>query len=329
MRTRPVLHKTGLVIAVVLTAVAAMLAGASRTAATEDWPKRPIAIVMGFTPGSMIDFVGRSIANDLSEALGQPVVVESRPGGGGVVASVNVAKAPADGYTLLLTAVGPAVLRPLMDKSVSFDLDSGFTPIIMVGEAPNVLLANPKLGVKSVNDLVAYAKSQGGKISIGHSGPGTMGHLCALLFAAEAGLDVTSVSYRGTGPMMIDVLGGQIDAGFPAYNPATKAATVLAVTSAERVDFLPDVPTMKESGLDLVGGTWEAVFAPAHLPPEIVAKLNTTIDAFLRKPETKHRFGETGFEVSGGPPARLRERIMQDRAKWSKIIESANIGADK
>ena len=136
------------------------------------------------------------------------------------------------------------------------------------------------------------------------------------------------MSYRGTGPMMIDVLGGAIDAGFPAYNPATKEASILAVTSDQRAEFLPDVPTMKESGFDLVGGTWEAIFAPANLPPEIAAKLREAIDAFLRKPETRARFNATGFQLIGGPSARLVEQIMQDRAKWAKIIQDAKIGPD-
>ena len=275
--------------AFVLLAIAAMLAGAPRPAAAEDWPQRPVTLLISFASGSMIDFVGRSLANDLSEAIGQPVVVETKSGGGGVVASLFVAKAPPDGYTLLLTGVGPAALRPLMDKSIAYDPVADFTPIILIGETPNVLLANPNLGVKTVKDLVAYAKSKGGKISIGHSGPGTMGHLSTVRFACEAGLDLTSVSYRGTAPMMVDVLGGQIDAGFPAYNPATRQATILAVSTDERVDFLPDVPTMKESGFDLVGGTWHAILGPAHMPAEVVTKLNDAMNAFLRKPETRRR----------------------------------------
>lgn len=313
----------------ILIALAAMLAGAPRPAAAQDWPTRPITIVMAFAAGSMIDFVGRALANDLSVVLGQPVLVDSKPGGGGVVASNYIAKAAPDGYTLLMTAIGPAVLRPMMDKSVGYNTDTDFTPIILISEAPNVLVANPKLNLKTVKDLVAHAKSNGGKISLGHSGPGTVGHLFSILFAAEAGLDFSSISYRGTGPMMIDVLGGQIDAGFPAYNPATKAATIMAVTSAERVDFVPGVPTMKESGFDLVGGTWNAIYGPAHMPPEIVAKLNAAFDAFLRKPETRQRFGEAGVQVFGGPPARLTERVALDRAKWSKIVATAKIDAEK
>ncbi len=302
---------------------------APRAAMANTWPSRPVTIVLGFAPGSMIDFVGRALAHELTTTLGQPFVIETRQGGGGVVASTYVSKQPADGYTLLMTAVGPAVLRPLMDKTVTFDLDREFTPISLLGEAPNVLVANPKLGLKSVKDLVAHAKARGGKISIGHSGPGTLGHLATLLFAAEAGLDAASVSYRGTGPMMIDVLGGAIDAGFPAYNPATKESTILAVTSGQRADFLPDVPTMKESGFDLVGGTWEAIYAPANLPPDIAAKLNAAIEAYLRKPETRKQLGETGFQVIGGPPAKLVETMKQDRAKWGKIIRDAKLGTDE
>src|ERR1035437_7289243 len=291
-----ILLKRCLARAFVLLVVAAMLTGAPRPAAAEDWPQRPVTLVIPFASGSMIDFVGRSLANDLLAAIGQPVVVETKSGGGGVVASLFIAKAPPDGYTLLLTGVGPAALRPLIDKSVGYDPVADFTPIILIGETPNVLLANPNLGVKTVKDLVAYAKSKGGRISIGHSGPGTMGQLCTILFAAEAGLDLSSVSYRGTAPMMIDVLGGQIDAGFPAYNPATRQVTILGL---------------------------------AHMPPELVAKLNGVMNAFLSKPETRRRFSDAGYRVFGGPPARVTERIVQERTKWSKIIEDAKIGDDK
>jgi tripartite-type tricarboxylate transporter receptor subunit TctC len=190
----------------ILIAIAALLASAPRPAQAEDWPTRPITIVEGFVPGSMIDFVARAVAKDLSVTLGQPVLVESRPGSGGVLASTYVEKSPPDGYTLLMSAIGSVVIRPLMDKTVTFDIDTQFTPVILIGEVPNVLVANPKLGVKSVKELIAYSKSKGGKISIGHSGPGTLGQLCSFMFASEAGLDVASVSYRGTGPMMIDGL---------------------------------------------------------------------------------------------------------------------------
>jgi tripartite-type tricarboxylate transporter receptor subunit TctC len=328
MRVPPVLRKTCLAKAFILIAVTAMLAGAPRTAAAEDWPKRPITVVLAFAGGSMSDVIGRTLANDLSAAIGQPVVIEVRAGGGGVVAGAYVAKAPPDGYTLLLTAVGPAVLRPLIDKTLGYDTDADFTPIILVGDSPNVLLASPKLGVNTLTDLLAYAKQKDNKISVGHSGPGTMGHLCSVVFASLAGIDANSISYRGTPPMLTDLLGGQIDTGFPAYNPATKSAKILAVTTEERVDFLPGVPTMKESGFDVVGSTWFGIFGPAHMPPEIVAKINGVMDASLKKSEYRARFGEQGLRLLGGPPAGLSERVAQDRAKWAPIIAGLNLGAD-
>ena len=314
--------KTFVVVALAVALVSPMRATA------QDWPTKPITIVLGFAPGSMIDFVARSVANDLSTTLGQPILVETRQGGGGVLASNYVAKAPPDGYTVLMSAVGPVVLRPLIDKTVTFDLEKDFTSVILVGEAPNVLVANPKLGLKSPKDLVAYGNAHGGKLSIGHSGPGTLGQLSTILFGAMSGLDVASVSYRGTGPMMVDVLGGTLDAGIPAYNPATKEGSLLAVTSEQRVEFLPDVPTMKESGFDIVGGTWEGIFVPTGTPPEIVTKLHAAIEAFLQKPEARKRLSEFGFQPMGGPPSRLVEKIMQDRAKWATIIRDAKIGAD-
>ncbi|MEI9804460.1 MAG: tripartite tricarboxylate transporter substrate binding protein [Pseudolabrys sp.] len=164
---------------------------------------------------------------------------------------------------------------------------------------------------------------------MGHSGPGTMGHLCAVVFSSLAGLDITPISYRGTAPMLTDLIGGQITAGFPAYNPATKSASILAVTTDERVEFLPDVPTMKESGFDVVGATWFAIFAPARTPPEIVAKLNGAINEFLKKPETRARFNDAGFRVFGGPAARVTQKVSQDRDKWAPIIARLNLTPDK
>jgi tripartite-type tricarboxylate transporter receptor subunit TctC len=328
MRVPPVLHKAVLAKALVLLAVAAMLGGAPRPAAAEDWPTRPVTLVMTFAPGTLFDAVGRALAIELSGAIGQPVVNEVRAGAGGAVGSAYVAKMPADGYTLLMSAVGPMVLRPLIDKTVGY-ADSNFTPIILIGESPNVLAASPKLGVSTVKDFLAYAKTKDNKISLGHAGPGTMGHLCSVMFANLTGLDASSISYRGVAMIVTDLLGGQIDAAFPNYSPPTKSASILAVTSEERVDFLPGVPTLKESGFDVVGTTWFAIYGPANMPPEIVAKINSVMDAYLKKPENRARFGEQGFRLLGGPPARLSERAAKDRATWAPIMAGLNLGVDK
>ena len=305
-----------------------MLALAPRPATAQDWPAQPVTLVLAYAPGSVFDVVGRALASELSAAIGQPVINEVRAGAGGVVATAYVSKAPADGYTLLLTAIGPVVFRPLIDKSTGYT-EADLTPIILVGDSPNVLLASPKTGVTTLKDFLSYAKSKDNKLSVGHAGPGTMGHLCSVMFSSLAGIDASSISYRGISLMMTDLLGGQIDAGFPTYNPSTKSANILAVTSEERVEFLPGVPTMKESGFDVVGTTWFGIYGPANMPPAIVAKINSVMDAYLKKPENVAHFGEQGFRLLGGPPARLSERAAQDRARWSPIIAGLNLGADK
>jgi tripartite-type tricarboxylate transporter receptor subunit TctC len=328
MQARPVTRNISAAKAFSLIAVAATLGGAPHAAA-EEWPTRPVTLVMAFASGAVTDFIGRSLAVDVAAALGQPIVTETKSGAGGAIAGISVAKAPPDGYTLLQTAVGPQVLRPLMEKNLGYDPEQDFTPISLIAEAPNVLVVDPKLGIGTVKDLLAYAKSKDGKISIGHAGPGTMGHLCSVVFAAKAGIDGNFIAYRGTPPMMIDLLGSRIDTGFPTYNPVVKSATILAVASEQRVDFLPDVPTLKESGIDLVGATWFAIFGPANMPPEVVAKLNSAIEDFLRKPDTRGRFNEVGLSVLGGPPARLSEKVTHDRAVWAPIIAGLNLVPEK
>ncbi|MBI3704067.1 MAG: tripartite tricarboxylate transporter substrate binding protein [Rhizobiales bacterium] len=312
-----------------LIAVAFALGAAPQPAAAEDWPTRPITLVVSFPAGGSMDYLGRSIAQNLTEVFGQPVIVENRLGGGGAVATMAVARAPADGYTLLVTAIGPVVFRPIMEQAVGYDMDKEFTPVILAADSPNVLLASPKLGLNTVKDLLAYAKQKQNKLSIAHSGPGTMGHLCAVLFASEAHIDGSFIAYRGAPQMVTDLLGGQIDIGFPAFGPGSQSAKILAVTTAERVDFLPDVPTMKESGFDLVGSTWNAIYAPANVPPEIVSKLNRAIDAHLRKPETRQQLLKIGMRALGGTSEQLRERVKQDRANWSKILVGLKLDPDK
>ncbi len=292
----------------------------------QSWPSRAITLVVAFPPSTTTDFAARAVAQDLSKQWGQPVVVENRTAGGGVVASQSVAKAPPDGYTLLMTTIGPAVLRPLIDSKLHYDAVADFTPIALVGEAPNLLVSSPKLNASNVQDLVAYAKRDPGKLTIGHPGIGTMGHLIGLLFASEAGIQANFISYAGSPPLLTDLAGGTIDAGSIAYGAPVGNAKVLAVTTGERLAFLPDVPTMKESGFaNVTGATWSGLFGPAGLPPEIVTKLNTAINALLAKDEARKQFDKVGYHALGGPPERLRQQMTDDRAKWSKVIAAAKI----
>jgi len=300
-------------------------AGAARAEDAPAWPTHAITLVVAFSPGTAVDLAGRAVAQNLSTALGQPVIVENRAGSGGVVGSVTVAKAPADGYTLLMTGIGPAVLRPLIDPTVTYDPVADFTPIILVGDAVNVLATTPNR-FASVADVVAYAKANPGKLSIGHSGAGTMGHLIALLFAAEAGFDATFVGYPGSSPLVTDLAGGHIDTGVIVYVPGSDATKILAVGTQDRVDFLPGVPTLAESGYPkVVGSTWNAIFAPAGLPAPIASRLNAAIAAFLAEPEMRKRFAAAGYRLLGGPAQLLRDRMANDRAKWSKVVETANL----
>jgi tripartite-type tricarboxylate transporter receptor subunit TctC len=312
-----------------LLAVIVVSALVTQIAAAQSWPTRPITLLVAFTPNTTTDYAARAVAQELSKALGQPVVVENRSGGGGVIASSAVAKAPADGYTLLMTTIGPAVLRPLIDRKVGYDAVGDFTPVALVGDAPNVIVSAPQRGFNSVQDVVAYAKQNPGKLTIGHPGVGTMGHLIALLFAAEAGIEANMIAYQSSPPIITDLLGGHIDAGSIAYGPAIGSAKILAVTNDEPISFMPGVPTMREADYpNVTGATWSAVFGPAGLPPEVVTKLNEIISAFLDKEETREQFAKVGYHALGGPPERLSARMADDTAKWSKVISAAKISMD-
>ena len=312
-----------------LLTISAIAILATQVAGAQTWPARSIVIEVAFPPGTTTDLAARAVAQDLSRVLGQPVVVENRTGGGGVIASVTVAKAPPDGYTFLVTTIGPAVLRPLIDRKVGYDAVADFTPVGLLGEAPNVMVTAPQRGFNSVRDVVAYAKQNPGRLTIGHPGVGTMGHLVGLLFASEAGIDVNFISYNGSPPIIADLLGGHIDVGTIAYGPAIGSAKTLAVTNDEPLSFLPGVPTMKDAGLpNVTGATWSAIFGPAGLPAGIVARLNGAIAAFLAKPETQQQFDKVGYHALGGPPERLRSLMAEDRAKWSRVITTAKISLD-
>jgi tripartite-type tricarboxylate transporter receptor subunit TctC len=304
-------------------AVAAVLCF-SRPVEAQSWPQRQITLVVAFPPATTVDVAARAIAQDLTKTLGQPVIVENRPGGGGVIGTVSVAKAAPDGYTLLMAGIGPAVLRPLVDHNLAYDPVADLTPVILVGDAVNVLAASPQRGWASVADVVAYAKQSG--LTIGHSGLGTINHLIAVLFSTEAGIKSTLISYQGSSPIVTDLAGNQIDTGFIAYGAGSNAAKILAITTDERVDFLTGVPTLKEAGFsNVVGSTWNAIFAPAGLPAPIAAKLNAAIGAFLAKDDTRKRFDAVGYRILGGSPERLRAQMTDDLARWSKVVETAHI----
>lgn len=290
------------------------------------WPSRPIVLVFGFGPGGSGDFVARRFAEFASKEFGQPIVVENRPGGGGAVAAIAVSKSAPDGYTILMHANGPMLVRPIMDAGAGYDPEKGFTPIALIGEVPNVIVAGPKLPARSVQELVDWAKKNPGLLTVGHPGIGTMGHLGALLLASHTGISANYIAYRDNTQMLPDILGGQIDVGVAAYNPPQKAAHILAVMSAEPIGFLPGVPSMAQAGFPgIYASVWWALFGPPNMPPDIVAKLNTVMNLFLRSADTREKMASVGFQGLGGAPEQLTKRMADEKIVWSKVIKDANI----
>jgi tripartite-type tricarboxylate transporter receptor subunit TctC len=295
------------------------------TAQERDWPSRPVTIVNLFGAGGNADVASRAVAQALSERFGQPFVVENRPGGSGLVGSSYVAKAKPDGYTLLTTSIGPAALYQLLFKSVPYDTDRDFTPVIMLGDVPNVIVSSPQLGLKTLSALAAYGKSNPGGLNIGHAGVGSMGHLGATLFATKAGVKATYVAYRSPGAVVTDVLSGQIQAGTPTFVPAVQSVTALAVMAEQRMEIQPNIPTARESGFDVVAVSWIGLLAPAGLPDKIRDQLNTAINDYLKSDAGRQAFTKVNVRAIGGTPAQMAETIKKDRALWAPIIARENI----
>jgi tripartite-type tricarboxylate transporter receptor subunit TctC len=295
-------------------------------AVAEDWPTRPVTMIVPYAPGGNIDQAARLFARELSEKLGQQFIVESKGGAGGSIGATQVAKSKPDGYTLLVTANGPSVLNKMLYASLPYDPETDLTPIALISDVPQVFIVNAKSPVSDLKGLVAFAKEKKEGLTIGHPGVGTGAHLTAIWFANLAGITAVAVAYRGAQPLVTAVLGGEIDAGLPAYIPQVHSAKILAVTSDERVDFLPGVPTAHESGVaNVASGTFTALAAPAGVAPEIVTKMNRILDAFLKTDEAKKQFALLGAKTLGGPPERLTERMNLEKARWAPIVKSAGI----
>jgi len=292
----------------------------------QDWPTRPVTMVVPYAPGGPIDQAARVFGRELSEKLGQQFIVEHRGGAGGAVGAAQVAKSKPDGYTLLVTANGPAVLNKMLYASLPYDPETDFAPISLVSDVPMMFMVNPRSPVQDLKDFVAHAKQKREAVTIGHPGIGTAAHLAALWFASSAGINIVPVAYRGTAPIVTAVLGGEIELALASYVPQVQSVKTIAVTAEQRVDFLPSAPTARESGvLDIVTGTFTALVTPAGVPPEIVSRMNRILDAFLKTEEAKKQFAALGAQALGGAPGRVTERMNQERALWGPIIKRENI----
>jgi tripartite-type tricarboxylate transporter receptor subunit TctC len=294
------------------------------------YPNKPIKIIAPVQPGGGVDLIARTIADRLGRVLGQSIIVDNQSGGGGVVGSMATARAAPDGYTLMVGYVGTHGTNPAVRK-LPYDAVKDFTPIAMVGGTPNILVVVPSLPVTSLKEFVAYAKANPGKLSYGSSGPGTLTHLAMEQLKVAADLDVLHVPYRGIGPAITDILGGQTQVLFPglaAALPHIKAGKMrpLAVTGTRRHPLLPDVPTFEESGYKGFDGVqWYGIVGPANLPAPIVAQLNTEINKLLANPELRERLSSEALEPMPMSPEQFGQYIRDDIAKWSTLARDRNI----
>jgi tripartite-type tricarboxylate transporter receptor subunit TctC len=312
-----------------LAAGAAILPPMSRLAWAQSYPARPVRIIVGFPAGGTTDIGARVIAQWLSAHFGQQFVVENRPGAGTHVATEAVARAPADGYTLLMATGSNAINATLYDR-LNYNFLRDIVPIAGVIRSPFVLEVHPAVPVKTVPELIAYAKVNPGKITMASFGTGTSSHLTGELFKMMTGVEMLHVPYRGSAPMLVDLLSGQVQLAFdnlPASLEHIKSGTLrpLAVTTTTRSDALPDVPALGEMLSGFESSAWIGIAAPKGTPAEIIDKLNKEINAALADPKIKARFHELSGVILGGTPADFGKHITEETEKWGKVIRMANI----
>lgn len=293
--------------------------------AAQDYPSRPITIVVTFPAGGPTDGVARTLAADMSERLGRRVNIENKGGAAGTIGAAGVAKSPPDGYVLLFTASGPLSYYRTLYRSLSYDPVRDLAPVALIGTIPQVLIASPKLPASNLGELIAHAKANPGKLNIGDSGIGTTLHILAVLLAREAGIEVAHVHYRGAAHSVTDVMSGQIEAALSAFLPQFVTMKALGVTWSRRLEQLPDVPTFRESGIDIVSGLSLSMAAPAGTPAAIVAKLNAAVNAYLVSGRGREVAGALGLQIAGGTPEELRAFLAQESARLEPVIEAAKI----
>ena len=304
---------------------------AQLSALAAEFPARPIRIVVPFAAGGATDIVGRTVGQKLSEGLKQTVVIDNRPGAGGVLGTDLIAKSSADGYSLLLCSTGPITISPALGQKLPYDAIRDFAGVTPVGTVPYVLLVNQSAPFQTVKDLVAQARARPGQLNYASAGNGSTSHLAAELFKSMMKANVVHVPYKGSAPAATDLAGGQVQMMFdavPAALPLVKSGKIkaLGIATSARSALLPDVPTLSESGMPgYEVFSWYGICAPAHTPPKVLTTLSQAIIKGMSTAETRERFANIGAEVLTDTPAGFRKLIESEMAKWSRVIKEAGL----
>ncbi|MEO8753887.1 MAG: tripartite tricarboxylate transporter substrate binding protein [Casimicrobiaceae bacterium] len=315
-------------------ACAAIAAFAALAHAQAPYPTKPIRLVVPFPAGGTTDIIARAVSQRLTETLGQAVVVDNRPGAGGNIGAELVAKSPPDGYTLLMGTVGTHAINPGLYAKMPYDHVRDFAPVILVAGVPNVLVVPTALPVNSVQELIAYAKANPGKLNFASSGAGTSIHLSGEMFKTMTGVNIAHVPYKGSAPALQDLVGGQVQMMFdnlPSSLALIKGGKLkaLAVTSAQRSAALPDVPTMIESGFaGFEASSWFGILAPAGTPKDVIARLSGEVAKWLATPDAKEKMAAQGAIPAGLMPDEFTRHIAAETVKWQKVVKDSGAKVD-
>ncbi|HZF81032.1 MAG TPA: tripartite tricarboxylate transporter substrate binding protein [Rubrivivax sp.] len=299
----------------------------------QEWPSGPVRIVVGFPPGGGTDALARVVAQKLTEMWKQQVIVETKAGVAGVLAAEYTATQPADGSTLLMAHINSHALAASLQPKLRYNIERDFTPIVLVGVTPNLLIGHPQ-GAKTVKEIVALCKAQPGKISFGSAGQGSAQHLALEMFKLRAGVDALHIPYKGSGPLLTDLIGGQIQYSFETMTAATphvKNGRVLAIaqTRTKRAKGHPNVPTMQEEGYDVFEATtWYGLVGPGKLPPAIAQKVNRDVNTILAMPDVQEKLDTYGAEDGGGSADKFAQFIRSEQSKWAKVVKDGNVKVD-
>jgi len=313
------------------TAGAAALLGAPAFVRAQTWPNGPVRIVVGFPPGGGTDALARVVSVKLSEMWKQQVIVDNKGGVAGVLAAEYVSQQPSDGSTLLMAHINSHALAPSLQPKLRYSIERDFVPIVLVGVTPNLLIANPAQKALTVKDIVAACKAEPGRVSFGSAGSGSAQHLALELFKQKAHVDALHVPYKGSGPLLTDLIGGQIQYSFETMTAATphvKSGRVIAIaqTRTKRAKGHPSVPTMQEQGFDgFEATTWYGLVGPGKLPTPIAQKINRDVNQILAMPDVQEKLDTYGAEDGGGSSDKFAQFIRSETAKWAKVVKDGNV----